>query len=457
MLGGMTMSSCQAMGMDDGEAFIDACGRGSLNDVRTLIDRVDINTRNWRGETGLMRAVLYGKKDIVDYLLNHGADPIRENEKYKTALYYALQSDAPEAVQAEIVTMIITAAENMLLHRAEKDRYKMTLANAIVDALAEAVEKKKFGIGKILLSKKPEDINAFKSFAQRVDVEPSNVIALRANFLLNLHNALLRIPETPVETCTICCEDNSFNTGKTIVVLGCGHYFCAKCIDAWIAAAQKKPGQQNYDVPKQSCPMCKNEINKRSFSFVLQEVPNLQEFLQQAAVPAEEKKPAMPDQEKKSAPFVEEKKEEAGVWACPRCTFLNPEQYLTCGVCGESRLLQPRLNEWKCSVCPLMNLPENVVCSACGVLRVVTPVMVPPAPMPLPVPQPIPPAAPFVHVLQPAPQPAHPIDIVKLQKTQQQELQRGVARDVWLDMKMHRDRRFVDIFNQHWSAVFCKK
>jgi hypothetical protein len=468
MLSGTAMSGCKAMGMDDREAFIAACIHGELSVVRNLSGRVDINTPNWQRETGLMQAALHGNKDIVEYLLNCGADPLLKNSQGKTALDYAIQSDAPEAGQAAIVTMMLNAAEahSGAVEGAGGEAAKKNLGDVIVDALVSAVEKNKFEIVKILLAKKPEFLHVFKNLAQRAQIagrrNPElSKISQAASFLLSLRNAQLRVEDPDAGVCAICMEPNSFGIGAEVALPLCGHYSCSSCMERSRKRAQENEAKKAENAGRAGlavvgyCPTCRKIFDTPAFVFRLQAVPNLQEFLQQAVSPAQEKKEEVPAEEKKAAPLVEETKDEAGAWACPMCTLKNREQYLACQGCGAQKPLQPHLNEWKCSACTFLNSSGNVACTMCGAQRVEESIVPPLIPLVHPMPRIIPAAAPVQ--AQPALRPAPHIDIVRLQKVQKQELQRGVARDVWHDMKMHRDRRLSDIFNEHLAKVFTKK
>ncbi|XP_071098527.1 uncharacterized protein [Haliotis cracherodii] len=60
---------------DDNGTLLHAASRGgNIDIVRHVIADFDINTRGWKGHTPLMLAVCGGHTDVVDFLVDHGAD-----------------------------------------------------------------------------------------------------------------------------------------------------------------------------------------------------------------------------------------------------------------------------------------------------------------------------------------------------------------------------------------------
>ncbi|XP_048239007.1 uncharacterized protein LOC124117623 [Haliotis rufescens] len=60
---------------DDNDTLLHAASRGgNIDIVRHVIGDFDINTRGWKGHTPLMLAVAGGHTDVVDFLVDHGAD-----------------------------------------------------------------------------------------------------------------------------------------------------------------------------------------------------------------------------------------------------------------------------------------------------------------------------------------------------------------------------------------------
>ena len=62
--------------------------RESLYDYINL-ERVDVNTRSFSGDTPLIKAVYWGDLRVVQALLKHGADPNADGEDDYTALHCA--------------------------------------------------------------------------------------------------------------------------------------------------------------------------------------------------------------------------------------------------------------------------------------------------------------------------------------------------------------------------------
>ena len=74
--------------------LFDACQSGKKDLVEYLVEhKAEINTKNELGETPLFKACESGKKDIVEYLVDHGAD-INNKEKWscETPLFKAVKS-----------------------------------------------------------------------------------------------------------------------------------------------------------------------------------------------------------------------------------------------------------------------------------------------------------------------------------------------------------------------------
>ncbi|XP_048249106.1 serine/threonine-protein phosphatase 6 regulatory ankyrin repeat subunit C-like [Haliotis rufescens] len=60
---------------DDNDTLLHAASEGgNIDIVRHVIGDFDINTRGWNGHTPLMLAVCGGHTDVVDFLVDHGAD-----------------------------------------------------------------------------------------------------------------------------------------------------------------------------------------------------------------------------------------------------------------------------------------------------------------------------------------------------------------------------------------------
>ena len=69
------------MDQTQNNALLDACSSGKLDEVnRLLADGADPNCKNGDGRTGLMRASKRGYEEIVDKLIEAGAD-VRARDK----------------------------------------------------------------------------------------------------------------------------------------------------------------------------------------------------------------------------------------------------------------------------------------------------------------------------------------------------------------------------------------
>eukprot|EP00302_Diacronema_sp_CCMP2436_P006938 CAMPEP_0179895204 /NCGR_PEP_ID=MMETSP0982-20121206/35697_1 /TAXON_ID=483367 /ORGANISM="non described non described, Strain CCMP 2436" /LENGTH=562 /DNA_ID=CAMNT_0021791851 /DNA_START=18 /DNA_END=1706 /DNA_ORIENTATION=+ len=103
-----------------GRALLAAVRDGQLDDLRMLLEQggLDINSRDWTGDTVLVEAARLGKTEVVDYLIAHGAEVDHANERGETALLAAVGSARPEAT-AIVLALLAAGAE---LHATNKER-----------------------------------------------------------------------------------------------------------------------------------------------------------------------------------------------------------------------------------------------------------------------------------------------------------------------------------------------
>ncbi|XP_071099037.1 serine/threonine-protein phosphatase 6 regulatory ankyrin repeat subunit B-like [Haliotis cracherodii] len=78
---------------DDNGTLLHAASRGgNIDIVRHVIADFDLNTRGWNGHTPLMLAVCGGHTDVVDFLVEHGADVNMVDNDGDTLLHLACES-----------------------------------------------------------------------------------------------------------------------------------------------------------------------------------------------------------------------------------------------------------------------------------------------------------------------------------------------------------------------------
>jgi hypothetical protein len=82
-------------------SFRSIAGNGTREDPLSLLtlfleDGVDVNATDSRGETALMAAAIGNTPDVVQWLLEHGADPLRTNHRGFTAKREAIAAKRPE-------------------------------------------------------------------------------------------------------------------------------------------------------------------------------------------------------------------------------------------------------------------------------------------------------------------------------------------------------------------------
>lgn len=87
--------------------FLQACEDGSTNIVSKYIRKgLDVNVRNERGETGLMKASLNGEYDIIRLLLEAGADLNLTDSSGRNALHFAIQGNHEKVAKLLCVNKI---------------------------------------------------------------------------------------------------------------------------------------------------------------------------------------------------------------------------------------------------------------------------------------------------------------------------------------------------------------
>ena len=77
--------------------FVALCERGDLAAVRGAVGRgVDLNSADTYGLSGLMRAVLHGHNNVVEWLLQQSyIDISRRDRAGQTALHFAVDYNSP--------------------------------------------------------------------------------------------------------------------------------------------------------------------------------------------------------------------------------------------------------------------------------------------------------------------------------------------------------------------------
>lgn len=83
----ITLGCCYMNKRIDELRFLIACRQGWPTEVERLIDKVDINTVDDKGDSGLFLAINH--ISIVELLINNGADPNSLNEEQRTPLMIA--------------------------------------------------------------------------------------------------------------------------------------------------------------------------------------------------------------------------------------------------------------------------------------------------------------------------------------------------------------------------------
>jgi ankyrin repeat protein len=60
-----------------------------------------VNVADARGETALIKAAKKGDLEVVQLLINHGADLLHRDKAGKSALYYALHENNPIGLEIQ--------------------------------------------------------------------------------------------------------------------------------------------------------------------------------------------------------------------------------------------------------------------------------------------------------------------------------------------------------------------
>lgn len=71
------------------DLIIKACRQRSLEDVKLLFDHYPVDCKDDYNNTPLHEAAIWGRKDLLQYLLAKGADPKVEYKYGRTPLYWA--------------------------------------------------------------------------------------------------------------------------------------------------------------------------------------------------------------------------------------------------------------------------------------------------------------------------------------------------------------------------------
>jgi len=71
------------------ELIIKACRYKSLEDIKLIFDHYPVDCKDGYNNTPLHEAAIWGREDLVQYLLEKGADPKVEDKYGRTPLYWA--------------------------------------------------------------------------------------------------------------------------------------------------------------------------------------------------------------------------------------------------------------------------------------------------------------------------------------------------------------------------------
>jgi ankyrin repeat protein len=117
-----------------------ACAKGKKSQVRELLDRgnEDVEALNKNGQTALFVAVSRGDKDIVQLLLEHGADPTARPPDSDSNIHSAVYND-----RKTILKHLLSSSRVGLDERNSKDETPLWVAvhrhhNSCIEALLDA-------------------------------------------------------------------------------------------------------------------------------------------------------------------------------------------------------------------------------------------------------------------------------------------------------------------------------
>lgn len=85
------------------ERFFKVCEKGDIEEIKELIDKVDINVKDAYGMNGMMHALVFDNLEAVKLLIEYGADINSYDYKYRTPLMYAVSNG-----NADIVKFLIS-------------------------------------------------------------------------------------------------------------------------------------------------------------------------------------------------------------------------------------------------------------------------------------------------------------------------------------------------------------
>ncbi|PWU14886.1 MAG: hypothetical protein C5B45_03805, partial [Chlamydiae bacterium] len=85
----------------------------TVDEIKSLLEEVDINHQDHAGDTFLHAAVQEGHRDIVELLVKEGADVTMQNKKSKTPLDLANNLDHVHPSKQEIIDLVRPRASNI--------------------------------------------------------------------------------------------------------------------------------------------------------------------------------------------------------------------------------------------------------------------------------------------------------------------------------------------------------
>lgn len=112
----------------EGKALVASAGYDSVNSLKVLLEKVDIDFQDDLGVTALMRACEQGKRDALELLLKHGANVSIQDFRGNTALMLSLVTKNCDAM----VLPLISASDSSSLNAVNNESMSPLMTACLV-------------------------------------------------------------------------------------------------------------------------------------------------------------------------------------------------------------------------------------------------------------------------------------------------------------------------------------
>jgi len=117
-------------------ALYDAASHGNIKTVKELVEKgYDVNfaCKNCKGWTPVMIAAANGHVDVVEYLLQNGANPNVQNDLGRTAIAFAVSYKFKD-----IVDVLLNYGANPMIQSSDTERPNSGMADVLIGSISDA-------------------------------------------------------------------------------------------------------------------------------------------------------------------------------------------------------------------------------------------------------------------------------------------------------------------------------